>query len=77
MYYYYGLHCCPFVVQLDRCVGSCNTLNGFSKNICVLNKTEDLNISAFNTITSINESKTLTKYISSKCQCNIDDFNSN
>lgn len=77
MYYYYGLHCCPFVVQLDRCVESCNTLNGFSKNICVLNKTEDLNLSAFNTITSINESKILAKYISSKCQCNIDDFNSN
>ena len=31
--------------------------------VCVLNKTEDLNLSIFNMITGINESKTLTKYI--------------
>ena len=31
--------------------------------VCVLNKTEDLNLSIFNMITGQNESKTLTKYI--------------
>ena len=33
-----------FVVKLDRCVGSCNTLNDLSNKVCVPNKTEDLNI---------------------------------
>ena len=38
-FYYY-----PFAAKLDRCVGSCNTLNDLSHKVCVPNKTEDLNI---------------------------------
>ena len=45
----------PFVVPLNRCVGSCNTLNDLSNKECVRNKTEDLNQSVFNMITGINE----------------------
>ena len=60
------------MVKLDKCVGSCNTLNDLSKKICVPNKTKDLNLSVFNTITGINESKTLTKHISSKCKFRYD-----
>ena len=56
-------HYCPLVLKLDRCVGSCNTLNDLSNRVCVLKKTEDLNISA-QKITGINESKALTKHIS-------------
>ena len=63
-------HYYPFAVKLDRCVGSCNTLNDLSNKVCVPNKTEDLNLSVFNMITGINESKTLTKHIS--CNVNVD-----
>ena len=62
--------CYPFVVKLDRCVGSCNTLNDLSNKLCIQNKTEDLNLSVFNTITVINESKTITKHVS--CNVNVD-----
>ena len=65
-------HYCPFAVKLDRCVGSCNTLNNLSTKVCAPNKTEDLILSVFNTITGINESKTLTKHISCKCKCKLD-----
>ena len=57
------LHYYPFVVKLDRCVGSCNTINDSSNKICVPNKTEDLKISVFKMIPGINESKTLTKHL--------------
>ena len=40
----------------------CNTLNALSNKVYP-NKTEDLNLSVFNMITGINESKTLTKHI--------------
>ena len=60
-------HYRPFAVKLDRCVKSCNPLNNLTKKVCVPNKTEDLNLSMFNTITGINESKTLTKHISCEC----------
>ena len=61
-------HYYPFTVKLDGCVGSCNTFNDLSIKGCVPNKTEDLNLSMFNMITRINESKTLTKHISFECK---------
>ena len=45
----------PFPVELDRSVGSCNTLNGLFDKVYVPNKTEDLNLSMFNMITGKNE----------------------
>ena len=44
-----------FAVKLDRCVGSCNTLNDLSTKVCVPNKTDDLNLSVFNMITGMNQ----------------------
>ena len=66
-------HYYPFLVKLDRCVGSCNTTNDLSNKVCIPNKTQDLNLSVFNKITVINESKTLAKHISCKCKCKFDE----
>ena len=60
------------MVKLDRCVGICNTLNGLSNEVCVPNKTEDLNLSVFNMITGTNELNTLTKDISCECKYKFD-----
>ena len=57
------------MVNLDRCARSCNTLNHLSNQVCVPNKTEDLNLRMFNMITGINESTTLTKQISCEYKC--------
>ena len=51
----HGFHYYPFVVKLDRCIGSCNTLNVLSNKVCVPNKREDLDLSVFNMITGVNE----------------------
>ena len=66
------LHYYPFAVKVDRCVGSCYTLNDLPNKVCVQNKIEDLNIHVFNMITGINESKILTKQISCECKCKFD-----
>ena len=57
--YNQGFHYCPITINLNRCLGSCNTLHDLSNNICIPHKTEDLNLSkcVFNIITGINESK--------------------
>ena len=68
-------HYYPFSVKLDRCVGSCNTLNDLSNKVYVPNKTEDLNLNVCNMITGINESKTLTRHISCECKCKFDGRN--
>ena len=66
------MHYNPFAVKLDRCFGSCNTLNDLSNKVCVQNKTEYLNLSVFNMITGIHKSKTLTKRIMRiKCKFNV------
>ena len=60
--YTQGLRYDPFAVNLDRCVGSCNTLDDLPNKVPVPSKTEDLNLSVFSMITGVNESKTLTKH---------------
>ena len=67
-------HYYPFAVKLDRCAGSCNTINDLSNKACVPNKTEDLNLSVFNMITGTNEWKTLPKHISYECKCKFDEI---
>ena len=52
------LHDYPFAVNLNRCAGSCNTVDDLSNKMCVPNEREDLDLHIFNMITVINESKT-------------------
>ena len=66
-------HYYPFAVKLDRCVGSCNTLNYLSNKVRVPNKTEDLNLRVFHMVAGINETKTLTKYVPCQCKCKFDE----
>ena len=40
-----------FEVNLDRCIGSYNTLNDLSNKVCIPNKAEDINLIVFNMIT--------------------------
>ena len=60
------------MVSLDRCNGSCNTLDNPADRICVPNKTEDINWNVFNVITTINKWKTLLTLISHDCKCKFD-----
>ena len=68
--YSQGFHYFPFTVNLDRCVKSCNSPIDLSNRVCVLDETNNLNLHVFNMIIRIKESKTLTKHIWCKCQCN-------
>ena len=52
-------HHYPFSVKLDRWIARCNALNDLSNKLCAPIKIEDLNLSVFNMITGINESKKL------------------
>ena len=61
--YNQGLRYCPFIVNIDKRNGSCNTLDDIPDKICVPNKTEDIDLNIFNITTTINKSKALTKHI--------------
>ena len=51
----------PFMISLNKCNGSCNSVNDISMKICVPSKTKDVNVKVFNMITNRNEAKTLVK----------------
>ena len=75
--YIQELHYYPFTVNLDRLTGSFNTFNYLFNQICIPDKSENLNINVFNMITIKNESKTLTKCISCKYEYKFDGANCN
>ena len=54
------------MINLDKCATRSCTLDELSNKVYVPNETEDLNLSMFNVITGINESKILAKHISFK-----------
>ena len=59
----------PFMISLDKYSGNCNVL---SSKICVLKKTKDINVKAFNKITEKSEAKTMRKHISWNCKLKFD-----
>ena len=61
----------PFMITLEKCNGSCNTLSKISGRVCVPNKTKNLKLNAFNLITRTNTSKALIKHVSCKCNVNL------
>ena len=63
----------PYSVNLDRCVGHCNTFSDLSNRTYIRKKTKDLRLHYFNVVTAENESKTLTVHISSECKSIFDD----
>ena len=54
------------MISSDKCTGSCNAL---LPKACVLKKTKDINVNAFNMITNKSEAKTMPKQISCDCKC--------
>ena len=70
-------HYYRFAVKLNKCVGICNSMNDLSNEVCIPNKTEDLNLSMFNMNTRINESKTLANHTSCECKCKFERKKSN
>ena len=52
-----------FMINLDKCNGSCNALDDLSAKISVPSKKKDINVKVFNMITKINEAKPLIKHL--------------
>ena len=58
----------PFLINLDKCSGSYNSVDDLSTKICFRSKTKDVNVKVFNMITNRNEAKTV-KHVPSDCKC--------
>ena len=67
----------PFIISLDKCSGSCNSINDLPTKICVPNRAKDINIKVFNIITNKKGAKTLVKHISYDCKCKLNNTTCN
>ena len=59
----------PYNVQVDKCSGSCNTLDDPMSRICVPNIIKNVNIKVYNFVTRLNETRNVLWHESCKCVC--------
>ena len=48
---------CPYNVQVNKCSGSCNTLDNPIKKLCVPNVIKGLNMKVYNFLSMLNETR--------------------
>ena len=66
------IHYYLFIISMNRCNGSCNTVDDPLGGISPPDKMEDVNLKVFNMIKGINVLRTLAKHTSYECRCEFD-----
>ena len=66
-----------FMISIEKYSVSCNAVDDLSTKICVPIKIRDIDVKVFNTITRINEAKTLIKHVLCDCKCKFNSKTSN
>ena len=67
----------PFMIIVDKCNGSCNTVDDLCTKIYVPCKTKDVNVKVRNMIARVYEAKTQVKHISCDYKQNIKEQQNN
>ena len=61
----------PCNVQVNKCSGSCNTLDNPIEKLCVPNVIKGLNMKVYNFLTMLNETRNVLWHESGKCVCKL------
>ena len=61
----------PFIVKINRCSGSCNSINDPYAKICVPDIVKNLNVKVFNLMSRTNESGSIKLHETCKCICRL------
>ena len=61
----------PYNVQVNKCSGSCNTLDNLIEKLRVPNIIKGLNMKVYNILTMLNETRTVLWHESCKCVCKL------
>ena len=62
----------PYSIKINRCKGSCNTINDPYAKICVFDKIENTNVKVFNIMSRTNETRHIKWHKACKCRCRLD-----
>ena len=59
-------------IKINRCKGSCNTINESYAKICVPDQINDTNVKVFNLMSRTNETRHIKRHKTCKCRCRLD-----
>ena len=62
----------PYNTKINRCKGSCNTINDPYAKICVPDQIKDTNVKVFNLMSRTNETRHIKWHKTCKCKCRLD-----
>ena len=62
----------PYSIKINRCKGSCNTINEPYAKICVPDQVKDTNVKIFNLMSRTNETRHIKWHKTCKCKCRLD-----
>ena len=62
----------PYNALLNKCSGSCNTLNNPMAKLCVPNIIKRVNMQVYNFLMMLNETRSVLWHESCKCVCRLD-----
>ena len=62
----------PYSIKINRCKGSCNTINDPNARICVSNQIKNIHLKVFNLLSRTNETRHIKGHKTCKCKCRLD-----
>ena len=62
----------PYSITINKCKGSCNTINDPYANLCVPDTIENINVKVINLISRTNETRHIEWHEARKCKCRLD-----
>ena len=62
----------PYSITINKCKGSCNTINDPYAKLCVPDTIKNINVKVFNLISRTNETRHIKWHKTCKCKCRLD-----
>ena len=62
----------PYSININKCKGSCNTINDPYAKICVPDEIKNKNVKVFNLMSRTNETRHVKWHKTCKCKCRLD-----
>ena len=61
----------PYSIKVNKCSGSCNTINDPFAKLCVPDIAKNINVKVFNLMARINETRQIVWHETCKCTCRL------
>ena len=62
----------PYSIKINKCKGSCNTINDPYAKLCVPDTINNINVKVFNLMSRTNEIRHIEWHKTCKCKCRLD-----